>query len=168
MSIYPLQLLQQRGLRRKIPGLLPVDADGGWAHPDCLHERASCTPECVQDKLSGFGSPGTGCQVGDCTPATEHGSAGSVATTAISRRDDPALSGIGWRANARPWPASRTSQQSRQNFRHALTLAIPGYISVYSWVSPAMAAFRLSEVPPMGRPVAGSPTASRYSRCPCA
>ncbi len=28
----------------------------------------------------------------------------------------------------------------------------------YSWVSPAMAALRLSDVPPMGSPVAGSPT----------
>jgi hypothetical protein len=31
-------------------------------------------------------------------------------------------------------------------------------MSVYSWVSPAMAALRLSAVSPMGRPVAGSPT----------
>ena len=30
--------------------------------------------------------------------------------------------------------------------------AIPGYMSVYSWVSPATAAFRLSEVEPMGNP----------------
>src|SRR5205807_9387116 len=40
--------------------------------------------------------------------------------------------------------------------------------SVYSWVSPAMAAFKLREVSPMGRPVAGSPTPSMNSRCPCA
>src|SRR5213079_1171640 len=46
--------------------------------------------------------------------------------------------------------------------------AMPGYMSVYSWVSPAMAALRFSRVSPIGRPVAGSPTASRYSRCPCA
>src|SRR3989475_2761416 len=46
--------------------------------------------------------------------------------------------------------------------------AMPGYMSVYSWVSPATAAFRLSRVRPIGRLVAGSPTASRYSRCPCA
>src|SRR2546427_2247765 len=45
---------------------------------------------------------------------------------------------------------------------------MPGYMSVYSWVSPATAAFRLSRVRPIGRLVAGSPTASRYSRCPCA
>jgi NAD/NADP transhydrogenase alpha subunit len=32
---------------------------------------------------------------------------------------------------------------------------MPGYMSVYSWVSPAMEAFRLSLVPPIGRPVAG-------------
>ena len=36
--------------------------------------------------------------------------------------------------------------------------AIPGYISVYSCVSPAIAAFRLSDVSPIGRSVAGSPT----------
>src|SRR5207253_2464495 len=47
-------------------------------------------------------------------------------------------------------------------------LAMPGYMSVYSWVSPATAAFKLSRVRPIGRLVAGSPTASRYSRCPCA
>src|SRR5260221_8540449 len=46
--------------------------------------------------------------------------------------------------------------------------AIPGYMSVYSWVSPATAAFRFSRVRPIGRLVAGSPTASRYPRCPCA
>src|SRR5690606_25416404 len=46
--------------------------------------------------------------------------------------------------------------------------AMPGYMSVYSWVSPAMAALRLSAVPPIGRPVAGSPTASRNSRWPWA
>ena len=34
---------------------------------------------------------------------------------------------------------------------------MPGYMSVYSWVSPAMAAFRLSRVRPIGSPVAGSP-----------
>jgi hypothetical protein len=36
--------------------------------------------------------------------------------------------------------------------------AMPGYMSVYSWVSPAIAAFRFSSVLPMGRSVAGSPT----------
>src|SRR6185437_6697441 len=46
--------------------------------------------------------------------------------------------------------------------------AIPGYISVYSCVSPAIAALRLSFVSPIGKPVAGSPTTSRYSRWPCA
>src|SRR5258705_1383556 len=46
--------------------------------------------------------------------------------------------------------------------------AMPGYISVYSCVSPATAAFRFSRVRPIGRLVAGSPTVSRYSRWPCA
>src|SRR5690606_18098125 len=46
--------------------------------------------------------------------------------------------------------------------------AMPGYMSVYSCVSPAIAAFRFAAVSPIGRPVAGAPTASRYSRCPWA
>src|SRR3970040_2927163 len=36
-------------------------------------------------------------------------------------------------------------------------LAMPGYMSVYSWVSPAIAAFRLSRVLPIGRVVGGAP-----------
>src|SRR5437763_2535720 len=40
-------------------------------------------------------------------------------------------------------------------------LAMPGYMSVYSCVSPWMAALRFSWVSPMGRPVAGSPTLRR-------
>src|SRR3546814_17284681 len=35
--------------------------------------------------------------------------------------------------------------------------AIPGYMSVYSWVSPATADFRLELVSPIGILVAGSP-----------
>jgi hypothetical protein len=50
----------------------------------------------------------------------------------------------------------------------AALFAMPGYMSVYSCVSPAIAALRFSEVAPIGNPVAGSPTASRYSRCPWA
>src|SRR5882757_5219349 len=46
--------------------------------------------------------------------------------------------------------------------------AMPGYMSVYSWVSPAIAARRLLAVPPIGLPVAGSPVSSRYSRWPWA
>src|SRR3984893_6169995 len=43
---------------------------------------------------------------------------------------------------------------------------MPGYMSVYSWVSPAMAALRLSRVSPMGSPVAGSPTAFQVLEVP--
>jgi hypothetical protein len=39
--------------------------------------------------------------------------------------------------------------------------AIPGYMSVYSYVSPAIAALRFSRLEPIGRSVAGSPTAAR-------
>src|SRR5690348_9176142 len=47
-------------------------------------------------------------------------------------------------------------------------LAMPGYMSVYSWVSPAIAAARFFLVSPIGLPVAGSPTSSRNSRWPWA
>src|SRR5206468_5300540 len=41
------------------------------------------------------------------------------------------------------------------------SLAMPGYISVYSCVSPAMAACRLFRELPIGRSVTGSPTSAR-------
>ena len=47
-------------------------------------------------------------------------------------------------------------------------LAIPGYISVYSCVSPATAEVTLSFVSPIGLPVAGSPTSSKNSKWPWA
>src|SRR5438477_13169453 len=40
-------------------------------------------------------------------------------------------------------------------------------MSVYSWVSPAMAAFKFKRVPPNGRSVAGSPHCSRYKMTVC-
>src|SRR3977135_544194 len=46
--------------------------------------------------------------------------------------------------------------------------AMPGYMSVYSCVSPAIAEARFLSVGPIGLPVAGSPTASRNSRWPWA
>src|ERR1019366_7832307 len=36
--------------------------------------------------------------------------------------------------------------------------AIPGYMSVYSWVSPCSADLRFTDESPIGMPVAGSPT----------
>src|SRR4051812_21606588 len=41
--------------------------------------------------------------------------------------------------------------------------AMPGYISVYSWVSPATAAARFLSVEPIGRPVAGRFHLRRWS-----
>ncbi len=76
--------------------------------------------------------------------------------------------GSGRRASARPWPGSRTSRRFPRSLPRGRVRAMPGYMSVYSWVSPAMAALRLSPVLPIGRPVAGSPTASRNSRWPWA
>jgi len=54
---------------------------------------------------------------------------------------------------------ARVSNQSAISSKPSsrAVFVIPGYISVYSWVSPATAAFRLSAVRPMGSPVAGSP-----------
>ena len=43
-------------------------------------------------------------------------------------------------------------------------MAIPGYMSVYSCVSPCTADARFALVSPIGNPVAGSPTSSKYSR----
>src|SRR5579883_705728 len=65
---------------------------------------------------------------------------------------------------------ARVSNQSAISSKPSsrAVLAMPGYMSVYSCVAPAMAAFRLLLVVPIGRPVAGSPAASRCSRCPCA
>ncbi len=65
---------------------------------------------------------------------------------------------------------ARVSNQSAisSNPSSLAVLAIPGYISVYSCVSPAIAALRFSAVFPIGSPVAGSPTSSRNSRCPWA
>src|SRR5690606_32935295 len=65
---------------------------------------------------------------------------------------------------------ARVSNQSAISSKPSsrAALAMPGYMSVYSWVSPAIADFRLLTVSPKGRPVAGSPTFSRYSRWPWA
>src|SRR5439155_562060 len=45
-------------------------------------------------------------------------------------------------------------------------LAMPGYIWVYSYVSPATADLRFFSVLPIGSSVTGSPTSFRKSRCP--
>lgn len=71
-----------------------------------------------------------------------------------------APSGSGQRANARPSPGFRTNRRFRPKPSPRAVFAMPGYMSVYSCVSPAMAAFRLSDVAPIGLPVAGSPTDS--------
>src|SRR5690606_1277543 len=51
---------------------------------------------------------------------------------------------------------ARVSNQSAISSKPSsrAVLAMPGYMSVYSWVSPAMADFRLLPVSPKGRPVA--------------
>src|SRR5690606_38182577 len=73
---------------------------------------------------------------------------------------------LAWLRSALARVSNQSAISSKPSSR--AVFAMPGYMSVYSWVSPAMAALRLLAVPPMGRPVAGSPTASRYSRWPWA
>ena len=86
---------------------------------------------------------------------------------ALSQSARRATSGSDWRASVRLWRGFQTSRRFPRNLlarglRHARI-----HVGV-SWVSPAMAAFRLSRDLPIGSPVAGSPTASRYSRWPWA
>src|SRR5580704_9688386 len=81
------------------------------------------------------------------------------ASSAFCKRptcDFPALASV----------SNQSAISSKPSWRAAR--AMPGYMSVYSWVSLAIAALRLSPVGPIGLPVAGSPTSSRYSRWPCA
>src|SRR5688572_13923387 len=83
----------------------------------------------------------------------------------------PSVSSAFWKRFA--WERSAFASVSNQSAISSkpsprAALAMPGYMSVYSCVSPAIAAFKLLPVSPIGKPVAGSPTASRYSRWPCA
>src|SRR6202007_1816685 len=66
-----------------------------------------------------------------------------------------------WKRPACDFPAlasvsNQSAISSKPSWR--ATRAMPGYTSVYSWVSLAIAALRLSPVGPIGLPVAGSPT----------
>ena len=65
---------------------------------------------------------------------------------------------------------ARVSNQSAISSKPSsrAVFAIPGYMSVYSCVSPATADSKFALVSPIGLPVAGSPTCSKYSRCPWA
>src|ERR1700732_2704886 len=84
---------------------------------------------------------------------------------------DQSASSAFWKRPAWDFPAlARVSNQSAISSKPSwrAVRAMPGYMSVYSWVSLAIAALRLDPVGPMGRPVAGSPTASRNSRWPWA
>src|SRR5216684_3444676 len=81
------------------------------------------------------------------------------ASSAFCKRptcDFPALASV----------SNQSAISSKPSWR--ATRAMPGYMSVYSWISLAIAALRMSPVGPIGLPVAGSPTSSRYSRWPCA
>src|SRR6185437_3659481 len=85
--------------------------------------------------------------------------------------DQPSVSSAFWKRPA--WDFSALASVSNQSATSSkpswrAVRAMPGYMSVYSCVSPAIAALRLSPVAPIGLPVAGSPTSSRNSRCPCA
>src|SRR6266851_9399328 len=84
---------------------------------------------------------------------------------------DQSASSAFWKRPACDFPAfasvsNQSAISSKPSWRAAR--ATPGYMSVYPLVSLAIAALRLSPVGPIGLPVAGSPTSSRYSRWPCA
>src|ERR1700736_3353600 len=84
---------------------------------------------------------------------------------------DQSASSAFWKRPACDFPAlasvsNQSAISSKPSWR--AVRAMPGYMSVYSWVSLAIAALRLSPVGPIGLPVAGSPASSRYSRWPCA
>src|SRR5262249_12875689 len=100
------------------------------------------------------------------------GAAGWAAPSRTSSTgDQPTVSRAFWKRPAWDFSAlARVSNQSAISSKPSCRAvrAMPGYMSVYSWVSPAIAALRLDDVPPIGRPVAGSPLTSRNSRWPCA
>src|SRR6266853_1303173 len=84
---------------------------------------------------------------------------------------DQSASSAFWKRPACDFPAlasvsNQSAISSKPSWRAAR--AMPGYMSVYSWVSLAIAALRLSPVGPIGLPLAGPLTSSRYSRWPCA
>src|SRR5713226_821640 len=95
----------------------------------------------------------------------------ALGTPSLSCARYPSVSSAFWKRPACDFSAlARVSNQSAISSKPSsrAVRAIPGYMSVYSWVSPAIAATRLSGVLPIGLPVTGSPTSSRNSRWPCA
>src|SRR5262249_23897963 len=112
---------------------------------------------------------------GVCLPASLESSKGAEARAAAPRQftssaaDQAKVSSARWKRPACDFSAfARVSNQSAISSKPSsrAVRAMPGYMSVYSCVSPAIAARRLSGVAPIGLPVAGSPTSSRYSRWP--
>src|SRR4051794_34321968 len=67
-----------------------------------------------------------------------------------------------WLFSARASVSSHSAISSKPSSR--AVRAKPGYISVYSYVSPAIADCKLSDVPPTATPVTGSPTSARKSK----
>ena len=143
---HPLHLLEGRGLVVEV-GAFPVDRVPGrgfevaFAH-GVVPLRCAGSGNAVRRTNKGHEAP--------CSALTLH--------RAVSRPARRAPSGSGWHASARPWPASRTSRRSRRGLLSRAVLAMPGYMSVYSCVSPATAAARFCRLDPIGSPVAGSPT----------
>src|SRR5438876_4839166 len=85
-------------------------------------------------------------------------SAGSLPAICAS----PLLNRPAWDFSALASVSSHSASSLKPSPR--AVLAIPGYICVYSYVSPATAALRFSSVLPIGSPVAGSPTSFRNLR----
>src|SRR5207248_57504 len=108
-------------------------------------------------------------------PSAEQGGEGRKGDEAVRpwepKPGDQSVSNAFWKRPAWDFSAlARVSNQSAISSKPSerAVLAMPGYMSVYSWVSPAIEALRLASVAPIGSPVAGSPTSSRYSRWPWA
>src|SRR6185369_4083833 len=86
-----------------------------------------------------------------------------------SESDQSRPSSARWKRSACDFSAlARVSNQSAISSKPSsrAVRAILGYMSVYLWVSLAIAARRLSLVPPIGFLVAGLPISLRYSRWP--
>src|SRR5581483_3134868 len=94
-------------------------------------------------------------------PARGHGDPVVGQDEIVSR---PEVKRPAWLFSARASVSSHSAISSKPSSR--AVFAKPGYISVYSYVSPAIADFRLSAVGPTFTPVTGSPTSARKSKWP--
>src|SRR5439155_23860791 len=74
----------------------------------------------------------------------------------------PCVNRPAWLFSARARTSSHSAISSKPSSR--AVRANPGYISVYSYVSPSIADLRFASVGPTSTPVTGSPTSARKSK----